>query len=176
MKKLQSDRKAGKKKGGKAKFRPLGPAAPDDNWAPFWTNAQEKAFKALKRLTITAIELQGPDYEGAMNGTNPLHLWPDACGFGIGAGLFQGNPKKRTDPSTYYDILGVPPWCTKAIVERRYHDLVRQGKRHDRPAEDQKAVETALEQYFPQHGFILPGQNPTYAVESRVIGHARLDV
>ena len=95
-------------KKGKAKFRPLGPAAPDDAWAPFWTESQEESFKALKRLAVTAIELQVPDYEGAMNGTNPLHLWPDACGFGIGAGLFQGALKKRTDPPTYYDILGVP--------------------------------------------------------------------
>ena len=101
LKKLQADRKAGKKKGGKAKFKPLGPAAPDDNWAPFWTTAQEESFKAFKRLTVAAIELQVPDYEGAMNGTNPLHLWPDACGFGIGAGLFLGNPKKKTDPTTY---------------------------------------------------------------------------
>ena len=107
LKQLQADRKAGKKKG-KAKYRPLGRAAPDENWAPFWTDACEEAFLALKRLAIAAIEIQVPDYEGAMDGTNPLHLWPDACGFGIGAGLFQGTPKKSTDPSTYYDVLGVP--------------------------------------------------------------------
>ena len=94
---------------------------------------------------MTAIELQVPDHEGATNGTNPLHLWPDACGFGIGAGLFQGAPKRRTDPSTYYDILGVPTWSTKAVVERRYHDLFRDGKRRERTPEEHEAVKTAYE-------------------------------
>jgi len=144
LKQLQADRKAGKKRG-KAKYRPLGRAAPDGNWAPFWTNECEEAFLALKRLAIAAIEIQVPDYEGAMDGTNPLHLWPDACGFGIGAGLFQGSPKKSTDPSTYYDVLGVPSWCTKTIIERRYHELIRLGKRHDRSAEEKQAIETAFE-------------------------------
>ena len=80
-----------------------------------------------------------------MNGTNPLHLWPDACGFGIGAGLFQGTPKKRTDPTTYYDILCVPTWSTKAIIERRYHELIREGKPRERFSEGQKAIAEADE-------------------------------
>ena len=63
---LHEERREGKKKG-KAKFRPLGPPAPDDNWAWFWGEAQEESFQALKRLAVTAIELQVPDYEGAMN-------------------------------------------------------------------------------------------------------------
>ena len=96
-------------------------------------------------MAVTAIELQVPDYEGATDGTNPLHLWPDACAFGVGAGLFQGTPKNRTDPSTYYDILGVPTWSTKAVIERRYHDLAREGKRRERPAEEKKAIAMAFE-------------------------------
>ena len=70
---LHKERKAGKKRG-KAKFRPLGSAAPGNPWAPFWDNPHEESFESLKRLAVTAIELQVPDYEGAMNGTNPLHL------------------------------------------------------------------------------------------------------
>ena len=142
--KLQADRKAGIKKG-KAKFRPLGPAARDTAWAPFWTESQEESFKALKRLAVTAIELQVPDYEGTMNGSNPLHLWPDACAFGIGAGLFQGAPKTVTAASTHYEVLVVPTWCTKVIVERRYHELQREGKRRDRPREEWKIIEVAYE-------------------------------
>ena len=34
LSKLQEDRKSGRKRG-KAKFRPVGPAAPDHSWAPF---------------------------------------------------------------------------------------------------------------------------------------------
>ena len=87
-------------------------------------------------MVCAAIELQVPDYTGAMDGSNPLNLWPDACGFGIGAGLFQGAPKNRSDPITHYDLLGVPTWCTKAVIERRYHDLVRNGKRLAKFAEE----------------------------------------
>ena len=82
---LQEERKAGLKKG-KAKFMPLGPAAPDNNWALFWQEEHENAFNLLKNMAACAVELQVPDMEGSRKGTNPFHVWLDACQYGIGGG------------------------------------------------------------------------------------------
>ena len=55
--KLQEDRRNGKKKG-RAKFTPIGPAAPDHAWAPFWNQEAETAFQSLKQMAANAVELQ----------------------------------------------------------------------------------------------------------------------
>ena len=95
---LQEDRKSGRKRS-RAKFTPTAPAAPDNNWATFWKEPHEEAFKKLKTLVTTAVELHVPDMEGARLKTNPFHLWVDACAYGIGAGLFQG-PPVTSEPNT----------------------------------------------------------------------------
>ena len=126
---LQADRKAGLKKG-RARFTPTGPAAPDHKWAAFWNQECEEAFEALKRLTTQAVELQVPDMKGAADGSNPYHLWLDACAYGIGAGLFQG-PSTTEKPTgvaqTHYEVLRLPTWSTKLEIGRRYQDLKRRG-------------------------------------------------
>ena len=81
---LHEARSQGKNRGGKAKFTPTAPGAPDDSWAPFWNEACERAFNQIKLMVQNAVDLSVPDFVGAGDGTNPFHLWPDACGYGVG--------------------------------------------------------------------------------------------
>ena len=117
---MQEDRKSGREKG-KAKFRPLGAAAPDHQWAAFWQEEHEEAFKTFKRLVENAVELQVPDMEGSRSGNNPFHLWVDACAYGVGASLFQGPYSETAFPAdNHHTSLRLSTWCTKQEVERRY--------------------------------------------------------
>ena len=50
-----------------------------------WSFALELDFRELKRLIVRAVDLFVPDFNGAMDGTNPFLILPDACGYGVGA-------------------------------------------------------------------------------------------
>ena len=104
----RKERRSGKKKG-RSKFTPTGPAAPDHAWASFWNQDAETAFQSLKQMATNAVELQVPDFEGSRLGTNPFHIWVDACAYGIGGGLFQGPMTETPAHDTkHYQVLGLP--------------------------------------------------------------------
>ena len=46
-------------------------------------------IRELKAAACAAVSLSVADFSGAQSGTNPFLLWPDACQYGVGAGLFQ---------------------------------------------------------------------------------------
>ena len=54
-----------------------------------WTCDCETSFRDLKRLIVTAVDLYTPNLRGARDGTFPYLIWPDASGYGVGAGCFQ---------------------------------------------------------------------------------------
>ena len=128
---LQQKRKSGEVKG-KAKFLPPSKARPEGaEWPTFWTKECEESFVALKSMVVNAVELQVPDFAGAADGRNPFHIWPDACAYGVGAGLFQGFPLDVSDrPDSHYSCLNLPTWCTKLEVDNRFKELVRSRKLH----------------------------------------------
>ena len=77
--------------------------------------------------------MQIPDLDGDLDGSNPLHLWPEACAYGIGSGLFEGSSEAAANgraTTTLYTVLEVPTWATKS--ERRYQELKRGKKVRDR--------------------------------------------
>ena len=88
----------------------------------------EEAFQQCLAMATTAVDLAIPDYVGLTAGTNELHLWPDACKYGIGAGIFQAAPAVTEDldkatpniNDTHYTLLGVTPWCTKLDIEQAF--------------------------------------------------------
>ena len=92
---LQGERKAGRRKC-KARYLPNSSAPEDGSWPWFWNPDCEAAFKTLKQLVVDAVELQIPHFAGAAEGSNPFHIWPDACSYGVGAGLFQGYPQETS--------------------------------------------------------------------------------
>ncbi len=55
------------------------------------------SFREIKRLIVGAVDLFVPDFEGAVSGENPFYVFPDASGFGVGAGLFQFGPKPAAE-------------------------------------------------------------------------------
>ena len=127
---------------GKARYLPPSKPPPNGAWPDWWTQELEDAFIALKQLVVNAVELQVPDFPGAMDGSNLLHIWPDACNYGIGAGLFQGYPKDVADrPDSHYHTLGVPSWSTKGEIVGRYGELKRTAQKHC--AVDMQAIEDA---------------------------------
>ena len=100
-----------------------------DAWAEFWSEEAEDAFLRLKNMTVHAVELSTPDFVGAHDGGNKFHLWADACKFGVGAGLFQGAPTNAGKLlATYYDVMGVQPWASKAEIDRA-HQLHRRDEK-----------------------------------------------
>ena len=56
-------------------------------------------------------------------------MYPVACNYGVGSGLFQGSPVKpgKGSVDTHYQVLGIPTWATKQEIERRYQELKRQS-------------------------------------------------
>ena len=96
-----------------------------DAWPAFWNQECEDAFEKLKKLSADAVDLSVPDLDGAANGTNPYLLFPDACKYGIGAGLFQASPSCPKLRASHYATLGLPVWSTKAAIESRYQELRR---------------------------------------------------
>ena len=116
LKTLQDNRRSGKTRG-KAKFLPPSRASVDDAWPYFWSQSCEESFEALKRLVLNAVELVVPDFEGASKGTNPYHLWPDACAYGVGAGLFQSQGEGKAEAEdNFYTRLSIPTWEPKQTL------------------------------------------------------------
>ena len=69
-------------------------------------------------MVTDAMALAVPDTVGAANGTNPYHLWPDACKYSIGSGLFQGSGANAAKlVNTHYSTIGVPPWATALQID-----------------------------------------------------------
>jgi hypothetical protein len=124
---LHQKRAAGKgKKQGRRKVPPApGLTLDKSTWPDWWTDGGEHAFQTLKRANVEAVNLAVPDLVGSHNGTNPFHLFPDACNYGVGAGLFQPSLGISAKGATHYSTLMVPPWATKAEIERKYQDLKR---------------------------------------------------
>ena len=92
---LHASRSQGKYRKGPRKVAPA-PALLNNAWPDFWNQEAESAFIQIKKLAVDAVSLHFPDFEGASSGTNPYHLYVDACDFGVGGGLFQCQ-KNRTD-------------------------------------------------------------------------------
>ncbi len=131
-KELQLSRKAGHKTRRKQKGR----EKPEElaEWPDFWHQEHEDAFQMLTQLARTAVELAVPDYQGLADGSNELHIWPDACAYGIGGGLFQASPPaERADQpvETHYSVLHVREWNTKQEISNAYQQRKRQLTRHE---------------------------------------------
>ena len=67
-----------------------------------WHMTIEESFREVKRLVAGAIDLFVPDLEGAADGTNPMYMWPDACGWSVGAGVFQHGPRPKVEELLAY--------------------------------------------------------------------------
>ena len=129
---------------GKSKFLPPSSAPADGAWPIFWKDVHEESFTALKDCVRAVVDLNVPDFLGAEAGKNPFHNWPDACKYGIGAGLFQGYPATiTTAPNSFYHVLDLPTWATKHEIVRRYGELIRGAKSHS--AHDIVKVKEAFE-------------------------------
>ena len=103
-----------------------------EGWPDFWSQACEDAFESLKKSATEAVNLSVPDLVGAHDGTNPFLLYPDACKYGVGAGLFQASPVSPELRDSHYAVLGIPTWSTKQAVERRYQELKKLCVTHTR--------------------------------------------
>jgi hypothetical protein len=69
-----------------------------------WGEAEETAFKNIKRITTLLPCLKSIDYES----DDPLWLFTDASGSGLGAALFQGKDWKQASPIAYKSHLMTP--------------------------------------------------------------------
>jgi hypothetical protein len=69
-----------------------------------WGQAEEDAFNNIKRLMTTLPCLKNVDYES----NEPLWLFTDASGSGLGAALFQGKDWKLASPIAYESHLMTP--------------------------------------------------------------------
>ena len=116
LKDLQASRKAGRKT--KKRFAGAERQESPEEWPEFWNQEAETAFTRLKELARLAVDLAVPDFAGLANNENDLHIWPDACAYGVGGGLFQGSAADDSKQSavnvTHYSTPGVTEWSTKA--------------------------------------------------------------
>ena len=69
---------------------------------------------ATGKASIMMAQLD-TDMDGAIDVSRVFHLWPDACAFGVGSGLFQGPAKNNTSDAQddAYSVLGIPDWASK---------------------------------------------------------------
>ena len=123
--------------------------ASDDNWPSFWNQACEDSFNELRILAGNAVDLSVVDFDGAMNGTNPFLLYPDACKYGVGSGLFQATPVSPELKESHYAALGLPAWSTKAAIDARYQELKRLYRDHAKNVDKLKSIEDAHEVLGP---------------------------
>ena len=65
-----------------------------------WTPEAEEAFAESKRMVLRAVALEVPDWEGAMDGTNPFIILADRSKRAVGAALFQLPPRIPGAPAT----------------------------------------------------------------------------
>ena len=125
-------------------------------------------------MAANAVELQVPDFEGSRLGTNPFHVWLDACAYGIGGGLFQGsslNCSPDMPPPTHYQTMGLPTWCTKQEIERRYQELKR---KHEVAPNHEVAValQEAYQNLYPEDKRTMYDESVGLATKRR----SRLDL
>ncbi|PLW37026.1 hypothetical protein PCASD_16356 [Puccinia coronata f. sp. avenae] len=69
-----------------------------------WGQAEEDAFNNIKRIMTSLPCLKNVDYES----DDPLWLFTDASGSGLGAALFQGKDWKQASPIAYESHLMTP--------------------------------------------------------------------
>ena len=117
----RSQGKAGRKLPKGAPHPPASEIEPD-----WWKEPQAKAFATIKAMVSQAVELNTPDFSGAASGRNPFHVFLDASGYGVGAGLFQApaaeepvmlfdglaGKKSLVNLTSFYETLGVPTNAT----------------------------------------------------------------
>ena len=139
---LHAARSQGKSRKGPRKMPPA-PPLPGDAWPSFWSQEAETSFNNLKTAAVEAVSLRFPDYEGAASGANPIHLYVEACDYGIGGGAFQ-REKEPHDPTCLYGILGVPRWATKRDVQMAYNSHKKDCKRF----EDKRVVPQSVEDAY----------------------------
>ena len=120
LKPLQEARTSGKYK---KVFRPKGQPKEergDQEAPPWWGAKEEEAFQACKVMVAEACRLHSPDHKGAMNGTNPYHIYVDACNYAVGGVLMQRPPATVAEDASlpdYYRVLQSAPNATKAELE-----------------------------------------------------------
>ena len=56
---------------------------------PRTSHGFDTALAVPHTCDLNAMDLSVPDYLGSERGTNLYHLYPDACSYSVGAGLFQ---------------------------------------------------------------------------------------
>ena len=142
LKDLQASRKAGRKT--KKRFAGAERQESPEEWPEFWNQEAETAFTRLKELASLAVDLAVPDFAGLANNENDLHIWPDACAYGVGGGLFQGSAADDSKGSavnvTHYSALGVTEWSTKAEITQAFSSKkTLYSKRIKNPNELEKA-------------------------------------
>ena len=123
---LQESRSKGLVKTRKVpKGTPPAEAKGDD--PPWWGEEQKNSFDSIKKAVKNAVLLNSPDVQGGADGSNPYHLYVDACAYGVGAGLFQASVTEgvKEDSRSLYEVLGVTTWSTKAEVVKAYHEKRR---------------------------------------------------
>ncbi|CAE8641381.1 unnamed protein product [Polarella glacialis] len=140
---LHEKRSKGLIKKGSAKYQP--PAAVTAEAPEWWGDEQREAFETVKQMVQHAVTLYAPDLQGAADGSNPLHLFVDACSYGVGAGLFQGVPKSAsaTGVEDFYALLGIEKWATKAEIEKGFQDTRRAHLRRRASAAELSQVDKA---------------------------------
>ena len=99
-----------------------------------WHMTVEESFREVKRLVVGAIDLFVPDLEGAPDGSNPMYMWPDACGWSVGAGLFQHGPRPKVEELLAY----------AADAERLSKAAVRRGAEGQQLAATTQALKKSL--------------------------------
>ena len=143
MSELHASRSQGKYRKGPRKVAPA-PALLNNAWPDFWNQEAESAFIQIKKLAVDAVSLHFPDFEGASSGTNPYHLYVDACDFGVGGGLFQCQKNRTDEGPCHYSVLGVPKWGTKRDVILAYNAKKKSCKSYD----DGRSVSAEVEKAF----------------------------
>jgi hypothetical protein len=82
-----------------------------------WSWTHEESFRELQRLVVRAVDLYVPDTDGALTGEYPFKVWPDACGYGVGAGCFQLQRLKNSEQLT--DVLVNKEYLATGAVAAR---------------------------------------------------------
>jgi hypothetical protein len=117
VKELQRARSQGYKT--KCRAKGTAPTLAPDESPEFWTEEMEESFNTLRRMALQAIRLQVPDFQGAMDGTNPFIVNADACKFAVGGAILQRRGVTAGDLSmTYYGLIGVDTSATQLQVQR----------------------------------------------------------
>jgi len=148
LKPLQEARASGKHR---KVFRPKGQPKEergDQEAPPWWGAKEEEAFQACKAMVAEACRLHSPDHKGAMNGTNPYHIYVDACNYAVGGVLMQRPPATVAEDASlpdYYRVLQSAPNVTKAELEASVRALRKQHQVQPLPLRELKRFDEACE-------------------------------